>query len=139
MSSFVAAKFLNTTPRCTHFIGKQTTLTVELVQEKRWDVTNYLDFALPHFEPVHLNLFLLISSSSKMSRPNGLLPAKQKVGRAGPQGTATVGQLPAEGCSTLTSRLDLLRPDAGCAGSHGACSGEHGPPGQSQSPRGWFS
>ena len=53
------------------------------MKEKRWDVTNYLDFALPHFEPVHLNLFLLISSSSKMSRSNGLLPTKQRWGELG--------------------------------------------------------
>lgn len=61
--------------RCPGFVGEQTGLMVEFVEEEMcmwpltWTLYRY------HFEPVHLNLFLLISSYTKTRRWSGRLPA----------------------------------------------------------------
>ena len=82
------------------------------MEERGGDMPSHPDFVQSRFEPVHLNLFLLISPCTKASRPNGLLPAKQKVGGAGLQGAVAAGRLPEKRCSTLTPRFNPLRPDA---------------------------
>lgn len=94
------------------FMGEQTGLMVESVEERDVCVTSYLDFVQFHFEPVHSNLFLLISSYTRASHPNGLLPKKQKVRESCSQQVLwLVGPLPEKCCSMVTTRFDPVCPD----------------------------
>lgn len=77
------------------------------MEERDVCVNRYLDFVQFHFEPVHSNLFFLISSYTRTSHPQGLLPKKQKVGEScSLQVLWLMGPLPEKCCSMVTKDLD---------------------------------